>query len=189
MPMPERDGQILKPQGLRGATWLPQPLLVFECGSFPVFRFNPNRSLDRSNVLFSKVKLFGYLAHFCQPCLDVARYAFCKSKSNTQDMSGQSTQSLMTDLGLSVKKRSFSAGEVLGNAPRVSWQLAEVLGNAPRVSWQLAEALGNAPRVSWQLAEVLGNAPRVSWQLAEVLGNAPRELFCRWHVGADAPPR
>ena len=26
----------------------------------------PNRSLDRSNVLFSKVKLFGYLAHFCQ---------------------------------------------------------------------------------------------------------------------------
>ena len=28
---------------------------------------NPNRSLDRSNVLFlTKVKLFGYLAHFCQ---------------------------------------------------------------------------------------------------------------------------
>ena len=51
----------------------------------------------------TKVKLFGYLAHFCQRLaprrLDVARYAFCKSKSNTQDMSGQSTQSLMTDLG------------------------------------------------------------------------------------------
>ena len=29
--------------------------------------FNPNQSLDRSNVLFSnKAKLFGYLAHFCQ---------------------------------------------------------------------------------------------------------------------------
>ena len=91
--------------------------------------------------------------------------------------------------GLSVKKRSFSVGEALGNAPRVSWQLAEVLGNAPRVLWQLAEVLGNAPRVSWQLAEVLGNAPRVSWQLAEALGNALRELFCRWHVGADTPSR
>ena len=63
---------------------------------------NPNRSLDRSNVLFlTKVKLFGYLAHFCQRLAP----RLCKSKSNTQDMSGQSTQSLMTDLGL----RAWSA--------------------------------------------------------------------------------
>ncbi|HJA88783.1 MAG TPA: hypothetical protein H9778_08845, partial [Candidatus Parabacteroides intestinavium] len=36
----------------------------------------------------------------CFPtCLDVARYAFCKPKSNPHDIRGQSTQSLMTDLG------------------------------------------------------------------------------------------
>ena len=29
--------------------------------------FNPNQSLDRSNILFSnKAKLFEHLAHFCQ---------------------------------------------------------------------------------------------------------------------------
>ena len=65
----------------------------------------PNRSLDRSNVLFSNYSKALRLscpllpASCSPPCLDVARYAFCKSKSNTQDMSGQSTQSLMTDLG------------------------------------------------------------------------------------------
>ena len=43
-----------------------------------------------------------------QTCLDVARYAFCKPKSNPQDIRGQSTQSLMTDLGLRHARATYS---------------------------------------------------------------------------------
>ena len=77
------------------------------CAFIVFFVFNPNRSLDRSTVLFfwkKALRAFCSLlpASYFPACLDVARYAFCKPKSNPQDIRGQSTQSLMTDLGLNL---------------------------------------------------------------------------------------